>query len=152
MVQFVLDAQAMLEFVKFLKMSKYVNNIHLTSAEISLSNMKRNLKARIGPDKSRAVDSDSKVIVTGRDLENFYSSARCTAAQDLLNNSTVKTKKRDICNLRNYLISSIIIDNYCRPCSLYSMSVTSLMEAKVSVFATYSVCLVDDGTEVGINE
>ena len=124
----------MIEFIKFLRLKKLVSAEDLTAAEVSLSNMKRNLRNRVGIQRSQNVDEDSRIVVSGSDIANFYSSSRCKAAQDLLKKAECPNPcaKRKVTNMRNYLIANIIIDNYARPAALYSMSVTSVMKAKVS--------------------
>ena len=96
-----------------------------------MSNMRKNLKARVGAQKSMRADEDSKIIITGEDLEKFYASAKCQAAEKLLEEGVPNIRIRDILNVRNYLIAALIIENYCRPAVIYALNVKSVKESKV---------------------
>ena len=133
----VIDASAYIEFIRYLKKGQAVSVEVLDAAEISMSNMRKNLKARVGAQKSMRADADSKVIISGEDLEQFYASAKCKAAEKLLEEGVPNIKIRDILNVRNYLIAALILENYCRPASIYRLNVASVKESKVKHYPSF---------------
>jgi hypothetical protein len=74
--------------------------------------MRCNLQARGGFHRAKFQEDDSKIIITERAL----------SGEDQL---TV----REIINVRNFLIASLIIENSCCPAALYALSMTAMKKA-----------------------
>lgn len=101
----------------------------LIRAELFLSNMRTNLKARQSVDRAKFQDEDAQILVTQEDFNMFYDSIKAKSA--VLALETVPSLLiREIVNLRNFLIASIILENACRPAALYDFKVSTLEKAK----------------------
>ena len=118
----------MIEFVSFLIREKLGPLEVLENAQTRLEKMRCNLQARGGFHRAKFQDADSKIIITEDDLKNFYASSKCTTAKQALGREDELTV-REIINVRNFLISSVIIENSCRPAALYALSKTAIKKA-----------------------
>ena len=121
----------MVEFVGFLIQEKAGELETLRTAQGRLERMRTNLQSRTGWHKAKFQDEDSKIIVTDEDLKLFYSSSRCTYAKTALGSGEELTV-REIVNVRNFLIASLVIENSCRPAALYALSKKSIGKASKS--------------------
>jgi hypothetical protein len=91
--------------------------------------MRANLRARHGFSKAKFQDEDSKVIVGEEDFNKFFRSTKARAAMAILQSKGPCTK-REAANVRNMLMTTVIIENVCRPSALYRLTVKGLMAAK----------------------
>ena len=122
------DAGFLVEFVSFLIRDKLGDLDILQSAQTRLEKMRCNLQARGGFHRAKFQERDSKIFITDVDLENFFASSRPTSARKALAGNEDLTV-RQIINVRNFLITSLIIENSCRPAALYALSRSSVKQA-----------------------
>lgn len=123
-----LEASVMLEFIRFLKLHSLAESQTLVRAEISLQNMRVNLKSRQGTHRAKFQDTDAKILLTQEDFALFYKSAKAKEAINALLSAT-SLKIRQIQNVRNFLITSILLENACRPAALFDLQISTLEEA-----------------------
>lgn len=93
--------------------------------------MRINLQREAGHHKARFQDEDSKKIITERDLSLFYESQKAKQALTALKSKSIKNLTvREACNVRNFLITSLLIENIARPAALYRLTCQDVQRAK----------------------
>lgn len=126
-----LEASVMLEFIRFLRLHSLADSQTLVRAEVSLENMRINLKSRQSTHRARFQDKDAKILLTQEDFSLFYQSTK--AKEAILALVAAKFLKiREIKNVRNFLMTCILLENSCRPAALFDLQISTLEKAFAS--------------------
>lgn len=118
----------MIEFIRFLRLHNLAESQTLVRAELSLENMRVNLKSRQSTHRAKFQDNDAQILLTQEDFSLFYQSTK--AKEAILALGTAESLKiRQIQNVRNFLITCILLENSCRPAALFDLQITTLEKA-----------------------
>ena len=74
-------------------------------------------------------DKDGKIMVLQEDIEKFKKSKRAALAQKMMNAGT-PVGLRKATNIRNFVITQLLLDNHCRPSALENFSTADVEGAK----------------------
>ena len=123
------DIDALSEFTRYARREELITSQTATTALERLKNCRDNAKRRANVEQAEFQDRDGKITVLQKDVDEFRISRRAKEAQTTLARMTPLTKRSAV-NVRNYLITELLLENFCRPSDLVGLTLSSLKRAR----------------------
>lgn len=111
------------EFIGYLRIQNLITRDLFDRCEGILARMQWNLTTNQGVNRAQFQEDEKDKLVSPKDLKSFQDSDLCKKAQHLLQSKPklLDVTMRDFTLVRNYLITSFIVEDMLRPCSLYRL-------------------------------
>ena len=135
----------LIEYIKFTRREGLVSPGIVETAIDKLERSQANARRRAKGEHAAFQDKDGRITVLQDDIDKFNNSKRAVTATNMLAAGT-PVSQRKAANIRNFVITKLLLDNNCRPSTLENLSTVgfedAVREPRVSSTGTtyYSVC------------
>ena len=128
------DMGCIRELLRYLANQNRITQSEFMKADDQLKALSTNLRVSIGPNQAKKQAEEKSYMVSVQDLDNFYESTQVKEVKQLIASKPELSEVTiaQVAQVRNYIVTNMILQNSIRPCALYKLSVTQVVSAKVS--------------------